>query len=101
MFPSTGYFSKVAHRVSSVVADGCLTLTLPVFLLAAVFPSALLQGFPHEISKAICILKPVIHSDNGRLVLLIASFRTQNKIVLLSTRTSDVAILSSLELALT
>ena len=64
-------------------------VTLPVFLRGGVFPYALLQVCPHEISKVICILKPVLHFGDICLVLvtlkyLVVSFWTQNKSVLLS-----------------
>ena len=55
----------------------------------AVFPYAWLQLSPREISKVICILKPVINSGDIRLVLLslkyqVVQFWTQNITVLLS-----------------
>ena len=68
--------------MSSVFADGSfnfhnVTGGLPIHI-------------PCEISKIMCILKPVIHSGDVRHVLLtlkyrVVSFRTQNKILLLSS----------------
>ena len=54
----------------------------------AVFPYARLQLSPREISKIICILKPVIHSGDIRRVFLslkyqVVSFQTKNKTVFL------------------
>ena len=55
----------------------------------AIFAYAQLQLSPREILKVMCILEPVIHSGDIRLVLIslqnqVMSFQPQNKNVLLS-----------------
>ena len=57
-------------------------------LVSSGLPIRSAAGFPQEISKIICILKPEIHSVGVRLVFLsikypVVSFQTKNKIVLL------------------
>ena len=64
--PSTCYLSYVAHRLSSVVADDKFNFRT----FASISKWRWLQLPPHEISKVICTLKPVIHSCDIHLVYM-------------------------------
>ena len=75
--------------ILSLLTTDSTSVPSPVFLSGGL-PIHSSAGFPREISKIICVLKPVIHSGGIRLVLLslkyrVMSFRYQNKTVVLSS----------------